>query len=250
MSLKWLERNFGPHSKTAEKAEDDFRLLLFDGHTSHVNTSFLTYCLNNRVIPFCLPPHTTHKLQPLDVCIFSPYKRYYRRELELRFTNKEYGVGKHNFYQIISVARREAFTPENIRSSFWWTGLCPLDSSIILRQLDWQTNNNNEHTLPPRPSTPLPRNRAEVLAINPERIAVTSTPINRSSIVHMRRTIENSTASNSPYSWRIRHYSVKGFNAAERIFIENEYLKDEVKNLKKQLDDCKKKKKSPKNKDP
>ncbi|KAH8148461.1 uncharacterized protein LAJ45_07564 [Morchella importuna] len=41
MSLKWLERNYGPDSKTAEKAGNDFWLLLFDGHTSHVNTSFL-----------------------------------------------------------------------------------------------------------------------------------------------------------------------------------------------------------------
>lgn len=139
----------------------------------------------------------------------------------------------NNFYQILSIARQEAFTPENIRSSFWWTGLCPLDSSIILRQLEWQTDDTTGRTSPSIPSTPPTQNRAEFLAINPESIAVTRTPTDRTSIVHMRRTIENVVASNSPYSWRIRHYLVKGFNAAEKVFIENEYLKDEVKKLKK-----------------
>ncbi|PWW76330.1 hypothetical protein C7212DRAFT_186268, partial [Tuber magnatum] len=44
MGLRFLKKNFGPESKSAEKAEGEFRLLLFDGHNSHVNAEFLSYC--------------------------------------------------------------------------------------------------------------------------------------------------------------------------------------------------------------
>ena len=75
-SLRYLEHFFGPNSSTATKAagRTRFRMLLFDGHSSHVTWEFLLYCLQHRIIPFCLPSHTTHKLQPLDVAVFSPLK--------------------------------------------------------------------------------------------------------------------------------------------------------------------------------
>jgi len=73
--LRYLEHFFGPESSTAKKAHQHHRLLLFDGHSSHVTWEFLLYCLQNKIVPFCLPAHTTHKLQPLDVAVFSPLKR-------------------------------------------------------------------------------------------------------------------------------------------------------------------------------
>lgn len=67
MSLGWLEKHFGRESWTAEKAGGEHQLLMFDGHNSHVNYSFFLYGLENRVIPFCLPPHTSlvsHWMKP------------------------------------------------------------------------------------------------------------------------------------------------------------------------------------------
>ncbi|RPB02317.1 hypothetical protein L873DRAFT_1631412, partial [Choiromyces venosus 120613-1] len=82
-----------------------------------------------------LPPHTSHRLQPLDVSVFSAYKHAYRTELQERFESHDRGVGKHNFYQIISKVRPIALTPENIRSGFWYAGIIPSDGTIILDQL-------------------------------------------------------------------------------------------------------------------
>ena len=42
-------------------------LLLSDGHQSHVTLDIIDLCQENNIILFCLPPHTTHALQPLDV---------------------------------------------------------------------------------------------------------------------------------------------------------------------------------------
>jgi hypothetical protein len=47
-----------------------WRLLIFDGHGSHLTYEFITYCWDNKIIPFGLPSHTSHILQPLDVVIF------------------------------------------------------------------------------------------------------------------------------------------------------------------------------------
>jgi len=92
MAMEYLRRNFGPNSIPAEKAMRQFRLLLFDGHSSYVNIKFLEYAIAHQIIPFCLLPHTTHRLQPLDISIFSPYKHQYQRELTRHFERHEYGV--------------------------------------------------------------------------------------------------------------------------------------------------------------
>jgi len=53
-----------------------YRLLLLNGHGSHCIREFISYCDEKKIIPFCLPPHTTHLLQPLDVVVFQPLKHY------------------------------------------------------------------------------------------------------------------------------------------------------------------------------
>ena len=135
MSLQWLETNFGSLSITARKAGTRYPILLFDSHNSHININFLDYCIKNRIIPVCLPPHTSYRLQPFDVSVFSPYKHAYQRELRSRFENYEVGVSKRNFYEIISHAWADALTQDNIRSCFWSAGIIPSDGEMILRQL-------------------------------------------------------------------------------------------------------------------
>jgi len=80
MAKRFLERNFREGSITEQKAKEtnNYRLLLFDGYRSHVNIIFLEFCIKHKIVPFCLPPHTTHRLQPLDVAIFTLYKHIFQ----------------------------------------------------------------------------------------------------------------------------------------------------------------------------
>lgn len=72
-ALACLGRLFGPGSASERKATNDtdgsrrWRLFVLDGHISQANKTFLYRCLDYQVLPVCLPPHTTHFLQPLDV---------------------------------------------------------------------------------------------------------------------------------------------------------------------------------------
>jgi hypothetical protein len=52
-ALAYLERNFGPGSKSALKAgQTKYRCLIFDGYNRHVNSAFLTRCLEYRLLPY------------------------------------------------------------------------------------------------------------------------------------------------------------------------------------------------------
>ena len=78
-------------------------MLLFDGHVSHVNGEFLTAY---RVLSVCLPPHTTHFSQPLDVSVFSPLKKAYSEVLHQRTQAGEQGVWKRNSYKLFLKAKK------------------------------------------------------------------------------------------------------------------------------------------------
>ena len=58
------------------------RLLLTDGHSSHLTAKFIAFCLKNTIDLVVLPPHSLHILQPLDVAVFSPLKTYLSRETD------------------------------------------------------------------------------------------------------------------------------------------------------------------------
>ena len=58
------------------------RLLILDGHESHHSLGFQELCKENNIYTLCMPPHSSHLLQPLDVGCFSPLKRAYSREIE------------------------------------------------------------------------------------------------------------------------------------------------------------------------
>jgi hypothetical protein len=57
------------------------RLLSLDGHESHHYLEFRELCEENNIYTLCMPPHSSHLLQPLDVGRFSPLKRAYSREI-------------------------------------------------------------------------------------------------------------------------------------------------------------------------
>ena len=77
--VQWM-RMFISHVKPTK---DDKVLLILDGHKSHTkNLEAIQLAIDNNVIMLSLPPHTTHKLQPLDKAFFKPLQVYYDQEVE------------------------------------------------------------------------------------------------------------------------------------------------------------------------
>ena len=54
-------------------------LLIVDGHTSHVTVDVVVQAMEVGLDVLTLPSHTSHRLQPLDVGVFAPYKQAFKR---------------------------------------------------------------------------------------------------------------------------------------------------------------------------
>jgi len=74
-----MKRLFEPF--TREKAQGKTRLLVCDGHESHISAKFVAHCIKHNICLFLLLPHSSHLLQPLDVGVFAPLKTALSAEL-------------------------------------------------------------------------------------------------------------------------------------------------------------------------
>jgi hypothetical protein len=138
LGMKWLQI-FNHHTK--EKAGNSRRLLLVDGHSSHVNLRFIDYCDKNRIILGVLPPHSTHRLQPLDVGIFSPLAHAYSQEID-HLIQSSCGFSrltKRSFWKLFSAAWNHSVTSSNIKSAFSSPGIYPLRPERVLSSLRVKT---------------------------------------------------------------------------------------------------------------
>jgi transposase-like protein len=75
LAMGWLKRIFEPH--TRDKARGKHRLIILDGHGSHLTPEFMEYCFENCTTALCLPAHTSHLTQPMDVSVFSSIKHWF-----------------------------------------------------------------------------------------------------------------------------------------------------------------------------
>jgi len=115
--LAWLNKVFDPHTK--DKAKRSRRLLIVDGHSSHVNMAFISRCNRLKILVLILPPYSMHKLQPLDYGNFLPLAIYYGQEINGVLTDSEgeTNMTKRMFYSCFKPAFEKAFYVENIESA-------------------------------------------------------------------------------------------------------------------------------------
>ncbi|CAE7002810.1 hypothetical protein P3342_001681 [Pyrenophora teres f. teres] len=139
LGVAWLEQVFERFTKT--KARRRWRLLILDGHGSHVSSDFIDSCDGNKILLAIFPPHATHSLQPLDVVLFAPLSSNYSRELD-RYLQRSQGlvaVKKRDFFSVFWPAWSSTMSPGSIRKSFQATGVWPMDAQVILQRLNNST---------------------------------------------------------------------------------------------------------------
>lgn len=83
LGIKWLH-HFDKYSADRRTQFRPWQLLLLHRHNSHCTPEFIQFCDDRKIILFCLPPHSTNLLQPLesDVVVFQPYKHYYAEAID------------------------------------------------------------------------------------------------------------------------------------------------------------------------
>jgi hypothetical protein len=81
--LLWLQY-FTKHSRLTP---ENLMLLLLDYHSSHISLASYTLCRENGIIMLSLPPHTSHRMQPLDVSFYGPLKKSFYQACRTWMTN-------------------------------------------------------------------------------------------------------------------------------------------------------------------
>ena len=134
IGLAWLKQVF--ERETRRYASTGYRLLLLDGHGSHVTTEFIEYCHEHKILLAVLPPHATHTLQPLDVCMFKPLADAYSTQLQgfLQDSQGLLNLTKGDFFPLFWSSWTSVFKPQLIQRSFEATGVYPPNPDVILQK--------------------------------------------------------------------------------------------------------------------
>lgn len=107
-------------------------LLILDNHEAHISLKAVELCRDNGIVMLTIPPHTSHRLQPLDKAVFGPFKSYYSRSMDNWIRNHPgKTISIHKIPGIAKSAFLLAMTPRNILSGFHSTGICPFNQDIF-----------------------------------------------------------------------------------------------------------------------
>jgi hypothetical protein len=124
--LKWLQ-HFIDRTKTSK---EDPSILILDGHNSHKSLEAVDLARENGITMITLPPHCTHKMQPLDRTFFKSLKANYNRACDNYMTTN---IGKRiTFYEMADLFGKAyglSATVEKAAKGFDTTGIWPFDDN-------------------------------------------------------------------------------------------------------------------------
>ena len=122
----WISRHF------ATKIPSDRPVcLLVDGHSSHIDLDVSNFCQQDGILLYCLPPHTSHVLQPLDVGFFSPLKLSWKVAATEYQQTEGRAVNKQSFAKVFRSAYLRVVKLSTIVNAFRACGIYPVNRNAI-----------------------------------------------------------------------------------------------------------------------
>jgi hypothetical protein len=211
-AYEWLTTLFEPEMR---RNDGKRRLLLLDGHGSHLTARFIAFCIDKSIDLVVLPPHTSHILQPLDVGIFSPLKRVLSAEIEKLFRLDTRRIPRVEWTEACITAINRAFIPRSIETSFRASGIYPLSPVTILSTLRMPTT--TLRVTPPPIITPNDLDRPLLDSSPPE-----GTELREATL------LVNPIVRSSTLETPVKRYIERSGTAFERTTSENALLRKEL----------------------
>lgn len=106
-------------------------LIIYDGHSTHVDSKVVSLALDNSVTIMKLPAHTSHLLQPLDLAVFKSLKTIWDKNL-VKYQRQNVGVKLHKkaFAEMFAETWNQT-SPKVIQSGFKKGGIYPFNAGVI-----------------------------------------------------------------------------------------------------------------------
>ncbi|XP_047121411.1 MFS-type transporter clz9-like [Schistocerca piceifrons] len=116
----------------SSSSKDNPALLILDNHESHLSIEVIDAAKGNRVVMLTVPLHTSNKLQPLDVGVFSSFNRTYYSALNSKLLHRKgTPLTIYDVAACVKIAHDRSMTPTNKRSAFKKCGIFPFDEDIF-----------------------------------------------------------------------------------------------------------------------
>lgn len=149
---KWISHFVKSVQKFGGVSPTRRHLLILDGHCSHVSIDTVHEAKQVGLDMLTLPLHTSHTMQPLDVCLFKPFKTAFKAYRDF-WTYKSQGaaVKKENLVEWVSLALQKALTMENITKGFLTTGIWLLNPDAMEGKMNPSQIHQNAEEEPSSP---------------------------------------------------------------------------------------------------
>ena len=107
-------------------------LIIIDNHDSHCSLEAIDFARDNGIVMLTIPPHTSHRLQTLDVTVFGPFKAAYYQAMDdwLR-TNPGRTVTIYEIASLVCTAHMKRMIPANAIAGFRATGTYPFNRQVF-----------------------------------------------------------------------------------------------------------------------
>jgi hypothetical protein len=112
--------------------------LILDGHESHHSADFKRHCEDNKVMTLCMPAHSSHLFQPLDIGCFGPLKKAYGREINHLIRRSITHISKTEFLSAFYAAFQATMTEKNIKGPFKGAISVSFNPESVVSKLDMQ----------------------------------------------------------------------------------------------------------------
>ncbi|KAM3965936.1 uncharacterized protein ACR2FA_012786 [Aphomia sociella] len=129
--FEWLQ-HFAMYTKPSSHEPV---LLILDNHASHTSLMVYDFCKQNNIHMLSLPPHTSHRMQPLDHTFFGPLKAMYKKECDLFLKNRI--SEKITPYDVAAILNKAYSTVASINkgeSRFRASGIVPYNPNVFTEE--------------------------------------------------------------------------------------------------------------------
>lgn len=126
--LEWLDH----FKKNENPTPEDPIMLILDNHSSHISLAAINKCREYQILLLSLPPHSSHRLQPLDRGFFGPLKTVYGQECEKwHVSHPGRAITQFQIAELFGNAFSRVASIEKAVSAFRACGIWPYNPDIF-----------------------------------------------------------------------------------------------------------------------